>query len=150
MIIRSKRKGSLLLRYAILVFLFTFLYITFLEKDLKTDISAGKRHENGSYFRKETIVSFRHLVEFQSQSVHVGLTMLENSHSVMEIQNISTNASISSNYTRRLPNAIIIGVKKCGTRALLEYLRLHPNIKAAGPEPHFFDRFYHLGLEWYR
>lgn len=51
---------------------------------------------------------------------------------------------------RRLPSVIIIGAKKCGTRALLEYLRLHADIKTAGPEPHFFDRYYHLGLEWYR
>lgn len=50
----------------------------------------------------------------------------------------------------RLPSAIIIGVKKCGTRALLEYLKLHPEVRAPGPEPHFFDRFYHRGLDWYR
>jgi hypothetical protein len=62
-----------------------------------------------------------------------------------------TNTSTrSKECTRKLPDAIIIGVKKCGTRALLEYLRLNPNIKAAGPEPHFFDRYYHLGLDWYR
>ncbi|XP_060565964.1 heparan sulfate glucosamine 3-O-sulfotransferase 2-like [Ruditapes philippinarum] len=60
------------------------------------------------------------------------------------------NISFSKTLTRRLPNAIIIGVKKCGTRALIEYLRLNPNIRAAGPEPHFFDRYYHLGLDWYR
>ncbi|XP_052776865.1 heparan sulfate glucosamine 3-O-sulfotransferase 2-like [Mya arenaria] len=51
---------------------------------------------------------------------------------------------------RRIPKVIIIGVKKCGTRALLEYLKLHPLIKAPGPEPHFFDRNYHRGLDWYR
>ncbi|XP_015903407.1 heparan sulfate glucosamine 3-O-sulfotransferase 6 [Parasteatoda tepidariorum] len=51
---------------------------------------------------------------------------------------------------RRLPQALIIGVKKCGTRALLEFLRLHPDIRATGPETHFFDRFYDKGLEWYR
>ena len=51
---------------------------------------------------------------------------------------------------KKLPNAIIIGVKKGGTRALLEFLRIHPDIRAPGPEPHFFDRNYHLGLEWYR
>ncbi|XP_052776775.1 uncharacterized protein LOC128214383 [Mya arenaria] len=51
---------------------------------------------------------------------------------------------------RRIPKVIIIGVKKCGTRALLEYLKLHPLIKAPGPEPHFFDRNNHRGLDWYR
>ncbi|KAL0993348.1 hypothetical protein UPYG_G00106450 [Umbra pygmaea] len=52
--------------------------------------------------------------------------------------------------TRRLPQAIIIGVKKGGTRALLEFLRLHPDIRALGSESHFFDRHYALGLNWYR
>ena len=54
------------------------------------------------------------------------------------------------NKTKRLPQAIIIGVKKAGTRALLEYLRLHPNVKAPGPEPHFFDKNYDKGLNWYK
>lgn len=52
--------------------------------------------------------------------------------------------------TKKLPKVIIIGVKKCGTRALLEFLRIHPEVKATGPEPHFFDRYYDYGLEWYR
>jgi len=51
---------------------------------------------------------------------------------------------------RRLPQAIIIGVKKGGTRALLEFLRIHPDVRAPGPEVHFFDRHYHRGLDWYR
>ncbi|XP_052687021.1 heparan sulfate glucosamine 3-O-sulfotransferase 6-like [Crassostrea angulata] len=51
---------------------------------------------------------------------------------------------------RRLPQAIIIGVKKGGTRALLEFLRVHPDVKATGPEPHFFDKHYQKGLDWYR
>jgi len=53
-------------------------------------------------------------------------------------------------YKKRLPSAIIVGVKKAGTRALLEYMKLHPNIRAPGPEVHFFDRFYNRGLDWYR
>lgn len=52
--------------------------------------------------------------------------------------------------TRRLPHALIIGVKKGGTRALLEFLRLHPDVRALGSEPHFFDRHYARGLGWYR
>ncbi|KAK0049163.1 heparan sulfate glucosamine 3-O-sulfotransferase 6, partial [Biomphalaria pfeifferi] len=50
---------------------------------------------------------------------------------------------------RRLPKAIIIGVKKAGTRALLEFLRIHPNVECSGPEPHYFDKNYNMGLEWY-
>ncbi|KAM6951752.1 heparan sulfate glucosamine 3-O-sulfotransferase 3A1-like [Aplochiton taeniatus] len=52
--------------------------------------------------------------------------------------------------TKKLPQALIIGVKKGGTRALLEFLRVHPDIRAVGAEPHFFDRNYENGLEWYR
>uniref|UniRef100_A0A0L8IGT5 Sulfotransferase domain-containing protein n=1 Tax=Octopus bimaculoides TaxID=37653 RepID=A0A0L8IGT5_OCTBM len=52
--------------------------------------------------------------------------------------------------SRKMPQALIIGVKKGGTRAVLEFLRLHPDVRAPGPEPHFFDRHYHNGLEWYR
>lgn len=51
---------------------------------------------------------------------------------------------------RRFPQALIVGVKKGGTRALLEFLRLHPDVRALGFEPHFFDRCYDRGLAWYR
>ncbi|XP_024082016.1 heparan sulfate glucosamine 3-O-sulfotransferase 3B1 isoform X2 [Cimex lectularius] len=51
---------------------------------------------------------------------------------------------------RRLPDALVIGVKKSGTRALLEFLRLHPDVRAAGSEVHFFDRYYLKGFNWYR
>nr|XP_005582994.1 PREDICTED: heparan sulfate glucosamine 3-O-sulfotransferase 3A1 [Macaca fascicularis] len=52
--------------------------------------------------------------------------------------------------SKQLPQAIIIGVKKGGTRALLEFLRVHPDVRAVGAEPHFFDRSYEKGLAWYR
>ncbi len=51
---------------------------------------------------------------------------------------------------KKMPQAIIVGVKKGGTRALLEFLRVHPDIRAVGAEPHFFDRNYDNGLDWYR
>lgn len=60
------------------------------------------------------------------------------------------DAALGERPRRRLPQAIIIGVKKGGTRAVLEYLRLHPQVRAAGPEPHFFDKHYHRGFAWYR
>ncbi|XP_016854165.2 heparan sulfate glucosamine 3-O-sulfotransferase 2 [Anolis carolinensis] len=51
---------------------------------------------------------------------------------------------------KRLPGVLIVGVKKGGTRAVLEFLRAHPAVRALGTEPHFFDRNYHRGLQWYR
>lgn len=63
----------------------------------------------------------------------------------------TTNISIANTFgSKKFPQAIIIGVKKGGTRALLEFLRIHPDVRAVGAEPHFFDRFYEKGLEWYR
>ena len=51
-----------------------------------------------------------------------------------------------------LPDCIVIGARKAGTRALLTYLDLHPYIRAAEKEVHFFDddENYMQGLEWYR
>ncbi|KAL3051184.1 hypothetical protein OYC64_001453 [Pagothenia borchgrevinki] len=63
----------------------------------------------------------------------------------------SDNISIANTFgSKKFPQAIIIGVKKGGTRALLEFLRIHPDVRAVGSEPHFFDRFYDKGLDWYR
>ena len=58
--------------------------------------------------------------------------------------------SSSAALKRRLPDVIIVGVKKCGTRALLEFLGAHADVRATGPEVHFFDRHYDKGLDWYR
>ncbi|XP_051524123.1 heparan sulfate glucosamine 3-O-sulfotransferase 3B1-like [Myxocyprinus asiaticus] len=66
-------------------------------------------------------------------------------------QRVSALSSFSNGSgSQKLPQAIIIGVKKGGTRALLEFLRVHPDIRAVGAEPHFFDRNYDNGLDWYR
>ncbi|XP_061666002.1 heparan sulfate glucosamine 3-O-sulfotransferase 6 [Syngnathoides biaculeatus] len=63
----------------------------------------------------------------------------------------NNSISIANNFgSKKFPQAIIIGVKKGGTRALLEFLRIHPDVRAVGAEPHFFDRFYDKGLDWYR
>ncbi|KAK7907180.1 hypothetical protein WMY93_015792 [Mugilogobius chulae] len=53
---------------------------------------------------------------------------------------------------QQLPQAIIIGVRKGGTRALLEMLNLHPAVVKASQEIHFFDndKNYARGVEWYR
>ena len=41
---------------------------------------------------------------------------------------------------QRLPAAVIIGTKKGGTRALLEFLNLHSQIRRAKTETHFYDK----------
>jgi hypothetical protein len=40
--------------------------------------------------------------------------------------------------TEKLPNFFIVGAPKCGTTALYEYLKAHPNIFMAPKERHFF------------
>ncbi|XP_061541634.1 heparan sulfate glucosamine 3-O-sulfotransferase 1 [Phycodurus eques] len=53
---------------------------------------------------------------------------------------------------QQLPRIIIIGVRKGGTRALIEMLSLHRSVAAAQNEVHFFDWESHFqkGLTWYR
>ena len=68
------------------------------------------------------------------------------------IQNTYRTDNGGKRRRKRFPNAIIIGVRKGGTRALLEFLKIHPKIKACSPEVHFFDNDnnFQRGLEWYR
>ncbi|CAL8395043.1 unnamed protein product [Arctogadus glacialis] len=53
---------------------------------------------------------------------------------------------------QQLPRALIVGVRKGGTRALLEMLNLHPAVVKASQEIHFFDndQNYARGIDWYR
>ncbi|KAM6951260.1 heparan sulfate (glucosamine) 3-O-sulfotransferase 3-like [Aplochiton taeniatus] len=100
-------------------------------------VLSGWIHERNETVSKD-VLTVQESAEYQAES-NTGLPGLNNN-------------SLSKDWTatRRLPQALIIGVKKGGTRALLEFLRLHPDIRALGSEPHFFDRHYARGLEWYR
>lgn len=50
----------------------------------------------------------------------------------------------------RFPDFIIIGAQKCGTTSLFHYLSQHPDINLPDEkEIHFFDKFYHRGINWY-
>lgn len=55
------------------------------------------------------------------------------------------------NERKRFPSAIIIGVKKGGTRALLNMLEAHPDIVSAHREIHYFDyeENFKRGVEFY-
>lgn len=59
---------------------------------------------------------------------------------------------LMKNLKQSLPQCIIIGVRKAGTRAVLEYLTLNDRIRKADNEVHFFDNdaAYARGLEYYR
>ncbi|KAL1490742.1 hypothetical protein ABEB36_013390 [Hypothenemus hampei] len=83
------------------------------------------------------------------------LSTLHNTHHQLDKQSPSLlllSRKLYPTAVKRLPQAIIMGVRKCGTRALLEMLHLHPKVQKAAGEVHFFDRDenYNKGLEWYR
>jgi [heparan sulfate]-glucosamine 3-sulfotransferase 5 len=54
--------------------------------------------------------------------------------------------------SRNLPDCIIIGVIKGGTRALLEYINMHADVEISLEEVHFFnvESQYLKGYNWYR
>ncbi|CAL8273468.1 unnamed protein product [Lota lota] len=73
------------------------------------------------------------------------------SRSIPATEYTSNSLTVAQKYgNKKLPNALIVGVKKGGTRAVLEFIRIHPDVRALGTEPHFFDRHYDRGLDWYR
>ncbi|XP_065647853.1 heparan sulfate glucosamine 3-O-sulfotransferase 1 isoform X2 [Hydra vulgaris] len=84
----------------------------------------------------DPVMSVKHILNFQ----------------FVESQTKSINQTErSGNLKKRFPQAIIAGVKKCGTRALLSFLAKHPHVRSAGKEMHFFDKDdnYNKGLDYY-
>ena len=60
--------------------------------------------------------------------------------SFREEEKPSSHDKESQQPQQRLPHFIVIGVKKCGTRALLNFLKIHPDIVASTSEVRqFFD-----------
>ncbi|XP_060081697.1 heparan sulfate glucosamine 3-O-sulfotransferase 1-like [Ylistrum balloti] len=54
------------------------------------------------------------------------------------------------NPRKKLPEALIIGVRKAGTGAMRFYLDMHPYVEIANAEINFFDFEYQNGIEWYK
>lgn len=79
------------------------------------------------------------------------LVYLEMGGKVEEARHSREQTSESVLGDKKLPGCIIIGVRKGGTRALLEMLSLHPSIRMAAQEVHFFDNEtnYARGYSWY-
>lgn len=55
---------------------------------------------------------------------------------------------------RRLPVCVVIGVAKSGSREIMDFMSLHPNIEiywhAATYENPYFANKYHKGVEWFK
>ena len=115
----------------------------------KTHNTTGRN--DVSRYDSRTTGSGRPLL-FVSREVQVGNRFIDGVGEPRSRSAVSKNIDVqrSEVLRRRLPQAIIIGVKKGGTRALLEFLKAHPDVRAPSPEIHFFDRHYDRGLDWYR
>jgi len=50
---------------------------------------------------------------------------------------------------KKLPQAVVIGVRKGGTRALLEFINMNSRIRRAKSETHYYDNHHEKGLGWY-
>lgn len=50
---------------------------------------------------------------------------------------------------KSLPHAVVIGVRKGGTRALLEFINMNSRVRRAKSETHFYDNNHDKGLAWY-
>ena len=51
---------------------------------------------------------------------------------------------------KRMPNALIIGVAKCGTDALIQFIGAHPEVAMQEGEINYFNTNYEKGPDWYR
>ncbi|KAL1278511.1 hypothetical protein QQF64_025184, partial [Cirrhinus molitorella] len=103
-----------------------------------------------------TISAKARVISDEARAVRLAnLTGNQSKHSAFQktqdaVDHKQSNNSNSPKYgNKKLPNALIVGVKKGGTRAVLEFIRIHPDVRALGTEPHFFDRNYDKGLDWY-
>ncbi|XP_017758854.1 PREDICTED: heparan sulfate glucosamine 3-O-sulfotransferase 6 [Eufriesea mexicana] len=149
-------------------FLLILIWIFLIDNSLLLAGLSGK----GTLQKSRNFVSFAHDPSLDRLTIKESSSMndVESKHSKLSKLQVvslwSNNSSVKENTgslrkyqilrqqglipSKQLPTALIIGVKKGGTRALLEFLRLHPAIRAAGSEVHFFDHHYIKGFHWYR
>jgi len=50
---------------------------------------------------------------------------------------------------KKKPDFLLPGFQKCGTWALSHYLLQHPDVTMPKREIHYFDKFWHKGIDWY-
>ena len=145
--------GSRLLASLALVSCFS---VCLLVHQLNQDVGGGEGG-GGSNAKVDSIEQQRHshryLLMAGGGSVPAAPSAEPQSATTTEESSIrSNNNNNQSSIQRRLPRLLIIGVRKGGTRALLEMLNLHPKIAMVPVEVHFFDKIdnYQRGLDWYR
>ncbi|XP_031168815.1 heparan sulfate glucosamine 3-O-sulfotransferase 4 [Sander lucioperca] len=120
----------------------------FTEAERTTAVSTVKDHAEAE---QRTVEWIRTQASPTKSATGYHNTAVEKEHQEFSTTDSELRVNCTMDYgEKKLPQAIIIGVKKGGTRALLEALRVHPDVRAVGNEPHFFDRNYEKGLDWYR
>ncbi|XP_063760270.1 heparan sulfate glucosamine 3-O-sulfotransferase 4 [Eleginops maclovinus] len=120
----------------------------FTEAERTTAVSPARDHAEAE---QRTVEWIRSQASPTKSAAAYHTTALEREHQELSTTDSELRVNCTMDYgVKKLPQAIIIGVKKGGTRALLEALRVHPDVRAVGNEPHFFDRNYEKGLDWYR
>lgn len=93
---------------------------------------------------------------FLIRGVHSILLVSKNHDDLPKVHTIKTPVNEThlkrfSNSTPHFPHCLIIGVCKAGTRAILEFLNMHPDVVRPMFETHFFDNVanYKKGYRWY-
>ncbi|KAM6913567.1 heparan sulfate glucosamine 3-O-sulfotransferase 4 [Lycodopsis pacificus] len=120
----------------------------FTEAERPTAVSTVKDHAEAE---QRTVEWIRTQASPTKSAAAYHTSALDKEHQDFSTTDSELRVNCTMDYgEKKLPQAIIIGVKKGGTRALLEALRVHPDVRAVGNEPHFFDRNYEKGLDWYR
>lgn len=123
-------------------------FVEFTEAVGTTTVSAVKDHAEAE---QRTMEWIRTQASPTRSAAAYHSSALGREHPELSTTDSDLRVNCTTDYgVKKLPQAIIIGVKKGGTRALLEALRVHPDVRAVGNEPHFFDRNYEKGLDWYR
>ena len=92
-------------------------------------------------------------INMSAVSVQYSETAVTNMIEVIKNEAAKTLKRPQEKCKRRLPQCLIIGNFKCGTRELIDYMSMHPRIEIRNKpnyEISFFDKYYGLGLKWYR
>ena len=128
-------------RYPVL-YLATFYGISYPQTKLTSFLLNKVTRQRNFEFREKLLLddNFRFVVENK-------LSPENKEHIQKQIFNSTCDWNINKHnkqiYTKRLPNIICIGAKKCGTGAFQQFISGHPQVArtiSTVDEPHFFDQ----------
>ena len=113
------------------------------------------KQENDAIESKMDLKNLKQTDSYSEYTTYVDMkteSIIEESD-IAEEDNMLKNEDESK--TKKLPGVLIAGVKKCGTGAMMEILKLHPQIAWVGygmTEVHFWnnDKLYQKGLDYYK